>query len=124
MDRATLEQKMMPYWEAGWPHCIAVDEGWIGLVNELFDELVKTGVPFRIVQIKEKFGGLRFYYEDDRMLDPEKAWEIDRLVNLYEQKSQDICERCGNPGSLRTINRWLVTLCDDCLAKDIDRRKL
>lgn len=57
-----------------------------------------------IDQIKEKFGGLRFYYHggDDH---------IYGLVNMAEVWADHSCEKCGNKGQLRS-GGWIRTLCD------------
>jgi hypothetical protein len=57
-----------------------------------------------VTQVKEKFGGLRFYYEggDDF---------IHGAVWLAESLSTSLCEECGAPGSRRG-NGWVTTLCD------------
>ena len=61
-------------------------------------------------QVKEKFGGLRIYYRggDDY---------VDGVVDMAEEMSYKICERCGNRG---TPNQggWIVTLCDFCRQED------
>lgn len=56
------------------------------------------------VQVKEKFGGLRFYYNggDDY---------IRGVVSMAEAMSYVTCETCGAPGKLRG-DRWVQTLCD------------
>ena len=56
-------------------------------------------------QVKEKFGGLRFYYigGDD---------EIEGMVRMAEAMSMVTCEVCGSPGQLRS-GGWIRTLCDD-----------
>ena len=62
-------------------------------------------------QVKEKFGGLRFYYHggDDT---------IDGMVRLAEDASNAICEECGafNPAVGRT-KQWIHTTCQPCLKK-------
>lgn len=60
--------------------------------------------PVRVVQIKEKFGGLRFYYEggDER---------IRGMVEMAEVWAGYTCEECGAPGQLRH-GGWIRTLCD------------
>lgn len=57
------------------------------------------------VQIKEKFGGLRFYYDggDD---------VIDGMVRIAESWASCTCEVCGNSGKLRH-GGWIKTLCDE-----------
>lgn len=56
-------------------------------------------------QVKEKFGGLRFYYEggDDY---------IRGLVSMAESWAENTCETCGHPGQLKGRG-WLYTACDE-----------
>lgn len=63
-------------------------------------------VPQVIVeQIKEKFGGLRFYYQggDDF---------IRGLETMAEVWANHTCEECGKPGTRRS-GGWVQTLCDE-----------
>lgn len=55
-------------------------------------------------QIKEKFGGLRFYYSggDDT---------IDGMVRMAESWAAHSCEKCGDKGERRG-GGWIRTLCD------------
>jgi hypothetical protein len=56
------------------------------------------------VQVKEKFGGLRFYYDggDDH---------ISGMVRMAESWASHTCEVCGAPGKLRGQG-WVYTACD------------
>lgn len=56
------------------------------------------------VQVKEKFGTLRFYYDggDD---------EIHGMARMAEAMSAVMCEECGAPGRQRG-GGWVRTLCD------------
>jgi hypothetical protein len=41
-------------------------DGWFDLVWRLCEQIEKVvgeGTPFKVAQVKEKFGGLRFYFE-------------------------------------------------------------
>lgn len=58
------------------------------------------------VQVKEKFGGLRFYYSGGDEY-------VDGLVAMAEALSYVTCEQCGKVGKPNEIG-WIVTLCDDC----------
>jgi len=58
-----------------------------------------------VAQIKEKFGGLRFYYDggDD---------QIQGMVTMAEAWASNTCEICGKPGHQRE-GGWIKTLCDE-----------
>ena len=56
------------------------------------------------VQIKEKFGGLRFYVQAAT----DKHYQY---INFAESMSYRTCEECGNPGKTYT-DGWHMTLCD------------
>lgn len=58
---------------------------------------------FAVQQVKEKWGGLRFYCPG-----PER---IDHLIDLAERAADHTCERCGEFGKLREGGYW-KTLCD------------
>lgn len=60
------------------------------------------------VQVKEKFGGLRFYISHND--------EYCRgLIHMAESMSLRICEYCGKPGEIKKGGGyWIRTLCDPC----------
>lgn len=61
---------------------------------------------FAVDQVKEKFGGLRFYSPgNDR---------IYHLVDLAERACSLTCEECGKYAKLRCNRGWYSTLCDGC----------
>lgn len=57
-----------------------------------------------VAQIKEKFGGLRFYYDGGDA-------HISGMVRMAEAWADSICEECGSPGKRRS-GGWIRTLCD------------
>ena len=59
--------------------------------------------PIEIQQIKEKFGGLRFYYEGGDEY-------VSGLVTMAESWASRSCERCGDIGEQRG-GGWIRTLC-------------
>jgi hypothetical protein len=63
----------------------------------------------RASQVKEKYGGLRFYMTSatDEMYD---------LISEAEHKSEEICEVCGNEGR-PSGEGWITTLCNSCRAE-------
>ena len=62
------------------------------------------------VQVKEKFGGLRFYV--DRAT--EKHYDY---INFAENMSYRTCEVCGSPGKVYT-DGWHQVLCDTHAKED------
>lgn len=102
------------------PWGFEVGEGWTSLIETLFariDTLVHEapGVSIEILQVKEKFGGLRFYYALNGA-DEATAQALHEAVDLAAVASTHICERCGRPGDLHNRSGWLGTLCAACAA--------
>jgi hypothetical protein len=84
----------------------AVGNGWYKLVRNLCREVypIYKKKPFKVIQVKEKFGGLRFYTEPD-------IKEAQDFIRTAEEASFNICEKCGEWGKLR-FGLWVKTLCD------------
>ena len=96
----------------------AIDKGWWPIIETLCSNIQrhtdfwnKNHERFPVVeqvvvvQVKEKFGGLRFYYDggDD---------QIRGMVTMAESWADSVCEECGKPGKLRG-GGWMKTLCDE-----------
>lgn len=86
-----------------------VQAGWWPLVENLIQDLIALGWDRDLHQVKEKFGGLRFYVG-------ETTEEISKRIAKAEADSFKICEYCGKPGKRRT-GVWILTLCDECAGK-------
>lgn len=88
-----------------------IGKGWYGLVDEIMCKMKEKGYvdeDFKVVQVKEKMGGLRFY------VDGLKSTEVYSYLMDLEGKSYKICEDCGKAGKLRDQRMWIKTLCDEC----------
>lgn len=72
------------------------------LTDAEFDEQHQTVAA----QVKEKFGGLRFYADNTDDF-------IQGAISMAESLSYRTCETCGVPGSKRS-GGWIRTLCDGC----------
>jgi hypothetical protein len=83
-------------------------DGWYHLIHYILQHLRELGWGHEpeeyIVQIKEKYAGLRVYvtYGTDEVED--FLWDMDFI-------SQCICEECGLPGNLGISGTWYRTLC-------------
>ena len=92
------------------PRCASgVDKGWINLVDELCTKLKNGGFDLaNVAQVKEKFGGLRFY--TDGPTTPEQQ----ELINKAEKRSRKLCELCGVEGKTQAKGDWHITVCKPC----------
>ena len=77
--------------------------GWAELYTPLFEACEAHKV--KVLQVKEKFGGLRFYTPHTG-----PDW-LRNLINLVEQHSYHVCEKCGEPGQTASFGGWYSTLC-------------
>lgn len=102
--------------------CWGIDtgDGWYNIIDTLCGQIqwhikhnLNEGedpevVNVEAVQVKEKYGGLRFYYSGGNDF-------ISGLVYMAEGMSEKSCEECGAPGT-SDGGRWVVTLCKPCHA--------
>jgi hypothetical protein len=101
--RKDLEQKLANRWPNwfdldGDPHQTCMSrgfqhgDGWFNLVSRLCEQIEEVvdeqEQPFKVEQVKEKFGGLRFYTNSLNNA-------IFTLVQTSELESFRICEVCG-----------------------------
>lgn len=95
-----------------------VGEGWAPIVMECHRQLNHLDPGYRITQIKEKFGGLRYYFDSSLAFDHLTHDVMDCVVTAAEYRCSITCEVCGAGGSLRKNHGWCKTLCDDHLRKE------
>lgn len=95
--------------------------GWYGLLDKvcstveqyLTEEKQKNSdTVFEVLQIKEKFGGLRFYYTvqtNNEIL----FKNIQTVIDKAEDDSYGICQITGRPGALCKKGWYFMTLCEE-----------
>lgn len=76
----------------------------------------KEEVQVRAVQVKEKFGGLRFYCHGGDE-------EVYAMITVAEALSNKTCETCGSPGK-KTNDGWIRTMCDSCWGEWQSKKKI
>lgn len=103
-DLAGIRARFLP----GWYGSLDVGPGWYRLIVDLDRELAAIDPGYQLIQIKEKFGGLRYYveFEPDR---PRPGF--DELIRAAERRSERMCEQCGGDGGLTCRGSWVRTLC-------------
>lgn len=98
---------------SGYP---AVNDGWRDIVEKAVERMAaavrgRSREPLRIIQIKEKLGGLRIYYDSGR-LDAETFVAVEEAVDLAEARAGCTCDICGRESQLYNKNGWLATRCE------------
>ena len=88
-----------------------IQAGWCFILEKLsitLEALIpKDNEEMYALQVKEKFGTLRFYLSSE-------TDEMSSLIEKAEKLSAYICEICGEDGDIRTNHGWLTTRCDPC----------
>lgn len=92
---------------------IECGNGWYDLLDVLcssiqshINRIVSSeSSQIAVLQIKEKFGGLRFYANGGDEI-------TDAYVYLAERMSYKICEQCGKPGK-PSKSGWIKTACEE-----------
>lgn len=136
-----FRQKDMPMQETAMCWGISCGDGWYDLIDDLCGEIQnrvdnvnrssrykmenspKTLVPTKIktltceaTQVKEKFGGLRFYVDCDDDY-------IDGIISLAEAISLRTCSECGGRATRNTKARgWVHAICQSCRGKENESR--
>ncbi len=101
---------------------IEAGDGWFNLIHHLLSEIEAKSIAVgisnrkwpRVLQIKEKFGVLRFYV-DISAFDVTDLELVRNMISAAETKSLEICEDCGAPGTLYKSG-WMYVKCPDCEA--------
>ena len=91
-------------------NCVDMEwgNGWLAPFYDLCQQLLtEVKSDFQWVQLKEKFGEARCYYNGT-------VTEYGKqLIDLFERDMGYICEYCGREGKIRE-GSWLICLCDEC----------
>lgn len=96
----------------GWWRGIDIGPGWDKIVLDLDADLSEMDPDYTIHQVKEKFGGLRYYTAHKSKQDPELMARWQARIMQAENESFKTCEECGEPGVLRDSG-WIKTRCDE-----------
>jgi hypothetical protein len=107
-----------------------VPQGWIpiidvlcGSIQDYIDhtstwnkELSMFASPPQVtcVQVKEKFGGLRFYTNGHDDI-------VEGMITMAEYMCSQVCEDCGSKEDLGITSGWIRTLCRSCVILHGDR---
>ena len=119
-------QKSLTPQETAMCRGIACNDGWYNLLDVLCGNIqnhlqnlnrgkvADQQLVCEAVQVKEKYGGLRFYITggDDY---------IKGLIGMTESMSYKTCSVCGNKSNPSKGRGWIYTLCSHCKKKKYEK---
>ena len=86
-------------------------DGWYQIINALswgLTQLIKQGqTNLRAVQVKQKWGTLRYYINGS-------SKEANALIEMAEILSGVTCEACGSIKDVKPTKGWITYLCKNC----------
>lgn len=90
---------------------ISCGDGWFDLIDRLCERLQFWTDHYKApqvvaLQVKEKFGELRFFPRD-------ASQEQRGMICMAEAMSSRICEQCGKPGQKLVHDFWHMTRCPE-----------
>lgn len=107
-----------------------VPKGWLPIVDLLCSsiqnyidhsskwnkELEKFTNPPQVtcIQMKEKFGGLRFYTNGHDEI-------VEGMIEMAEYMCDNTCQDCGSTSNVGVTTGWISILCQNCVQAHGDR---
>lgn len=99
---------------------MACGNGWFNLIYKLSRDIETIAKQLsadgsdenklpKVIQVKQKFGGLRLYMVNQTRV-------ISALIEEAQKASFEICETCGQPGKAFSDDGWFRTVCESCKA--------
>jgi len=121
--KSIFRQKDLPMTETCMCWGIDCGNGWYYIIDELCNCITRYVIndetrKVEASQVKQKFGGLRFYISG--FSDP----YIEGLISMAEGMSYHVCEMCGSSNNVGIISDiYLESLCEKCNIKKRKSRK-
>lgn len=112
-----IERKEGIWCRDGWYHLLDDLCNYLTyLANSEYNTLAEHYAQVKFTQIKEKFAGLRIYYEggNEQVRDT-----VGTLLSFLEHISLEVCEQCGSRERMgMTTKGWHQAVCKACADKD------
>ncbi len=119
-----FRQKDLTIQESCMPWGLDIGYGWMPLIDLVCSYTQNCIDEYKLLQleatqVKEKYGGLRFYYSwvgNKKMTDEQNKYidRIESLISDAEYISNYICERCGTMIGVFQTKGWITTICKKC----------
>ena len=139
-----IVERVPRLFRTGYPKCWSdLPDGWTDVAGRLFADLDAMmsdaeAAKFLVVQVKEKYAGLRVYWElggrGTTVIDAVSASGLGRFesgpanptdlftrirarVRQAELEASVTCQKCGASGATAGGSNLIITLCEACRAK-------
>ncbi|MDA0345532.1 MAG: hypothetical protein O3C54_06185 [Proteobacteria bacterium] len=107
--------------DQSYPPLLDIGPGWMPIIFPLHNKILSLVNDYKIYQIKEKFGGLRFYGYPIVLdfYNPQSKYHVNQiynhLVQSAEEQSFNTCQVCSASAKVHKINNRYITLCSTCV---------
>lgn len=105
-----LPEEIREYMWTNDPCWSYIPAGWVQIVLSCHAHLKEIAPEYRITQLKEKFGALRFYTNIG--YDPDGLASI--VISHYERVSAHTCDVCGERGEIIQIGDRMPYIASRC----------
>lgn len=100
-------------------------DGWYDIILQLLIDIEEvchdTNTSIRVMQVKEKYGTLRFYvqvtagHQPDESIRKHAYDTIHALIANAEAQTEYVCEQCGAKAVQPNPSQgWIMTMCKNC----------
>jgi lysozyme family protein len=117
-----VRERLKPRFTSMW-NTLDHGDGWLHIVDRLDRQIAEIAPDYEITQVKEKFGGLRFYI--GTIHDEDEFRDVHCLISEAEAESLRTCEVCGVTEDVTTSSGergyWVKTLCREHRRERDDR---
>jgi hypothetical protein len=108
-----------------------VPDGWLSIIDKLCGSIQsyidnvsryidgKQVKPKQVtcIQMKEKFGGLRFYADNTDEV-------VEGMISMAEYMCDYTCQECGSEENIGRTGGWITVLCQTCAGDNYNWKPL
>jgi len=115
-----FQGRYKPITESLIPFGCECGDGWFGIIYNLSKKISELDPDAEATQVKEKYGGLRFYFTSQN----DNYEKIFELIQDAEDESYKTCEDCGTKENASPNEHgWIKTLCPECREQNCQERE-
>ena len=86
---------------------ISCGTGWYPILKKLVQRVLEIDSNIQVLQVKEKFGDIRFYVTPT-------SDAVNQVIGDFSLLSSTVCESCGTQDGVTKEGGWIKTFCPQC----------